>query len=106
MENVLQRLLAAELKARDVVDTAKKERDRLVSEARDEVKRAEQRFETRVPEIYSSFTDKAEDRALTQINELERRYHERRDLLITISEQHQQQAIGAVLSLILNAENN
>lgn len=106
MENILQRLLATELKARDIVDNAKKERDRLVSEARDEVKRAEQRFETRVPEIYSSFTDKAEDRALAQIKELERRYHERRDLLINISQQHQQQAIEDVLSLILNAENN
>ncbi len=106
MTNVLQRLLNAELKAQEIVDSAKKERDRLVYEARDEVKRAEQRFEVRVPEIHSSFTNKAKERAQTQINELERRYQERREHLIEISEQYQQQAINDVLDLILNTENN
>ena len=106
MKNVLHRLLDAELKAQEIVDSAKNERDRLVYEARDEVKRAEQRFEARVPEIHSSFTDKAKERAQTQINELERRYQERRERLIDISEQYQQQAIDDVLDLILNAENN
>ncbi len=106
MKNVLQRLLNAELKAQEIVDSAKKERDRLVYEARDEVKRAEQRFDVRVPEIHSSFTDKAKERAQTQINELERRYQERQERLLEISEQYQQQAINDVLDLILNAENN
>ncbi len=106
MKNVLQRLLDAELKAQEIVDSAKQERDRLVNEARDEVKRAEQRFEVRVPEIHSSFTNKAKERAQTQINELERRYQERREHLIEISELYQQQAISDVLDLILNTENN
>jgi len=106
MKNVLHRLLDAEFKAQEIVDSAKNERDRLVYEALDEVKRAEQRFEARVPEIHSSFADKAEERAKTQINELERRYQERRERLIDISEQYQQQAIDDVLDLILNAENN
>lgn len=104
MENVLQRLLDAELKAQEIVQNAKKERDLLVNEAREEVKRAEQRFEFRVPEIYSSFADKAEERAQAQINELERRYQERRQLLLDISAQHEQQAAEAVLALLLNAE--
>ena len=106
MENVLQRLLDAELKAQEIVENAKKERDLLVNEAREEVKRAEQRFELRIPEIYSSFTDKAEQRAYSQINELERRYQERRQLLLEISAQHQQQAAEAVLDLLLHAESN
>ncbi len=106
MKNVLQRLLDAEHKAQEIVDSAKKERDRLIDEARDEVKRAEQRFQVRVPEIHSSFTDKAKERAQTQINELERRYQERQARLIDISEQYQQQAIDDVLGLILNAEKN
>ena len=106
MENVLQRLLNAELKARVIVENAKKERDRLVNEAREEVKRAEQRFELRVPEIHTSFTDKAEERARTQINELDRRYHERRDILIEVSKQNKQQAIDDALNLFMDAENN
>ncbi|MFK5894629.1 MAG: ATPase [Pseudomonadota bacterium] len=106
MENVLQRLLDAELKAQSLVEDAKKERDRLVYEAREEVKRAEQRFELRIPEIHASFIDKAEERAKTHIKELERRYQERRDLLVQISNQHQQQAVEEILELLLDAENN
>ena len=106
MINVLQRLLDAELKAQAIVENAKKERDRLINEARDEVKRAEQRFEARIPELHASFTDKAKERAQTQINELERRYQERRDRLIEISEKYQQKAVDDVLSLILNVDNN
>ena len=104
MENVLQRLLDAELRAQAIVEDAKQERDLLVSEAREEVKRAEQRFELRIPEIHSAFTDKAEERAEAQINELERRYQERRELLLETSAQHQQQAIDEVLLLLLHAE--
>ena len=106
MENVLQRLLDAELRAQAIVEEAKKERDRLVSEARDEVERAEQRFEIRVPEIYSSFINKAEERAQAQISELERRYHELYELLRQISEQNQEQAVNDVLNLILHVEIN
>ena len=106
MENVLQRLLDAELRAQTIVEEAKKERDRLVNEARDEVERAEQRFEIRVPEIYSSFINKAEERAQAQISELERRYHERYELLRQISEQNQEQAVNDVLNLILHVEIN
>ena len=104
MENVLQRLLDAELKAQAIVEDARQERDLLVSEAREEVKRAEQRFEARIPEIHASFTDKAEGRAEAQINELERRYQERRELLLETSAQHHQQAIDEVLLLLLHAE--
>jgi len=106
MENVLQRLLDAELKAQGIVEHAKTERDRLVNEAREEVKRAEQRFEARIPEIYASYTDKAEERAQVQINELERRYQERRNRLIQLSHQHQQQAIEDVFNLLVNAKNS
>lgn len=106
MDNILKRLLKAELIAQDIVKNAQKERDRLVDEARNEVNRAEQRFQARIPEIQSSFTDKAEERAQTHINELQRRYIERRDLLIKTADQHQQQAVKLVLNLILDAGNN
>jgi len=106
MENVLKRLLEAELKAQDIVENAKKERDRLVDEAREEVNRAEQRFQTRIPDIHASFTDKATERAQTHINELERRYLERQKLLIKTSEQHQQKAVSLILDLLLDAGNN
>jgi V/A-type H+/Na+-transporting ATPase subunit G/H len=106
MKNVLKQLLDAELKAQDVVNNAKKERDKLINEAREEVKRAEQRFQMRIPDIHSSFTDKAKERAQAHINELERRYHERRDLLIKTAEQHQNQAVELVMALLLDAGDN
>lgn len=106
MDNVLQRLLDAELKAQHIVEDAKQERDLLVNEAREEVKRAEQRFELRIPEIYSAFNDKAQERAQAQISELERRYQERHELLVQIAEQHQEQAVAEVLNLLLDAKQN
>jgi len=106
MGNVLKRLLEAEHKAKEIVDHAKTERDRLVNEAREEVKRAEQRFQARVPDIHASFLDKAEEKAQAHISELERRYQERRELLVKISEQRQQQAIVQVLDLLLDVESN
>lgn len=106
MENILKRLLEAELKAQDIVENAKKARDRLIDKAHEEVKRAEQRFDSRIPDIQASFIDKAEERAQTQIKELDRRYQERRDLLIQISDQHQQQAVELVLDLLLHTEKS
>jgi len=106
MKNVLKQLLDAELKAQDIVNNAKKERDKLIGEAREEVKRAEQRFQMRIPDIHSSFTDKAQERAQTHINELERRYHERQGLLIKTAEQHQNKAVELVVGLLLDAGDN
>lgn len=106
MENVLQRLLDAELKAQDIVEQAKKQRDRLVSEAREEVARAEQRFQARIPEIHSAFMDKAEEKAQTHIKELERRYEERRQSLKKIALEGEQQAIDDILQIILDVENH
>jgi len=105
MENVLKRLLDAELKAQNVVEQAKKERDKLVHEAREEVKRAEQRFQARIPEIHASFIDKAEEKAQAHINELERRYEERRHSLENIAAQRRQQAVKDVLDMLLDTEH-
>lgn len=105
MENVLKRLLDAELQAQNIVEQAKKERDKLVHEARDEVKRAEQRFQARIPEIHASFVDKAEEKAQTHIHELQRRYQERLKILQSIAKERQQDAVDDVLKIILDAEN-
>jgi len=105
VENVLKRLLDAELQAQNIVEQAKKERDKLVHEARDEVKRAEQRFQARIPEIHASFVDKAEEKAQTHIHELQRRYQERLKILQSIAKERQQDAVDDVLKIILDAEN-
>jgi vacuolar-type H+-ATPase subunit H len=106
MDNVLQRLLNAELKAQDVVEQAKLSRDRLISETRAEVKRAEQRFEARIPDIHASFSNKAQERATTHIKELERRYLERQALLLDEAEQHHDEAVQQVLALLLDVQQN
>ncbi len=67
MEDILKQLLDAELKSQLIVENAGQERDRQVAEAREEVKRAEQRFNLRIPGIHASYIDKAEERAQTQI---------------------------------------
>ncbi|MFK5987021.1 MAG: ATPase [Pseudomonadota bacterium] len=106
MENILKQLLTAELKAQAIVKNARQERERILSDALQEVKRAEQRFDLRIPEIQAAYIDKAKHRAQTQISELERRYQERRTQLIQLSERHQQQAVEQVLDILLHAEHN
>ena len=106
MSNVLQQLLDAENQAQKIVEDARKQRDHLVQEAKQEVKRAEERFESRIPDIYYSFQKKSEEKAQTHINELERRYQERYQEIIDLTEQKQPIAIEKVLQLILNPRSN
>jgi len=98
MKDILKRLLDAELKAQEFVNQAKQQRDLIIKEAQEEVQRAEERFNARIPEIYSSFENKAQERAAQTINELQRRCDERCLELAKEAEQHHQIALEAVLN--------
>lgn len=104
MGNVLQQLLSAELKAQAIVEDARRQSDQFINDAKAEVKRAEQRFEARIPEIHASFIEKAEEKVTTHIDELDRRYLERRQILLDQAQEKQQQVIDKVVYLLLNAE--
>lgn len=97
MKDILKRLLDAEIKAQNLVNEAKQQRDTIISEAQEEVQRAEERFNARIPEIYSSFENKAQERAGQAINELKRRCDERCRELESEAEQNRNLALEAVL---------
>lgn len=104
MKDILKRLLEAELAAQKRVNEAKEQRDIIIKEAQDEVKRAEERFNARIPEIYSSFENKARERAEQTINQLQRRCDERCLELETEARKHHSAAVDSVLNLLLNQE--
>lgn len=102
MKDILKRLLEAELTAQKQVNQAKQLRDTIIKEAQDEVRRAEERFNNRIPEIYSSFENKAQERAEQTINEIQRRCDERCLELQSEAKKHHTNAVNAVLNRLLN----
>lgn len=104
MKDILKRLLDAELKAQSFVNEAKQQRDIITREAQQEVERAEERFNARIPEIYLSFENKAQERATQSINELQRRCDERCSELQQEAEMRHDTAVQSVLHKILNSD--
>jgi V/A-type H+-transporting ATPase subunit G/H len=102
MDDALKRLLDAEVKAQGQVDEALKERDRLVAQAREEARNAEQRFNKRIPGIHDSFRGKAEERARQSIAEMQRRYDERRTHMKEAAEKAADGAVAAALERFLD----
>lgn len=104
MKDILKRLLDAELKAQSLVNEAKQQRDIITKEAQQEVQRAEERFNARIPELYSSFENKAQERAMQTISELQRRCDERCSALTSEAEEHHDNAVSSVLNKILKVD--
>jgi V/A-type H+-transporting ATPase subunit G/H len=104
MEDTLKRLLDAELRAQALVDQANKERDRMIQQALEEARSADERFTARIPEIQSSFLGKAEERAGQTIGEMTRRYEERRRNLRAMAEGRGGEAVEAALAILLDPD--
>lgn len=104
MEDILKRLLDAELKAEALVDEANRERERILNQALEESRVAEAHFESRLPELRAPFLQKAEERAQQAIGELKRRYEERHKQLRALAEEHEQEAIEAAVAFLTSAE--
>jgi V/A-type H+/Na+-transporting ATPase subunit G/H len=100
MDDTLQRLLNAELRAQEIAQRAEQERQRTVQQAQDEARVEEQRFVARIPDLHYSFIEKAESRAGQTIKELKRRYDERHARLRDLAEEHEEEALEAALKLL------
>ncbi len=106
MDEALQRLLKAESEAERITREADAKREQMLNEARAEAKLAEQRLEERIPEIRASFVDKASRSAEQTLTELRRRYDERHVELRTAAQQHEREAIDAVVAILLNPQQS
>ncbi len=102
MEDALKRLLDAEVKAQGQVDDALKERDRIVAQAREEARNAEQRFNKRIPGIHDSFRGKAEERARQSIAEMQRRFDEHGASMKAAAEKAADAAVAAAMERFLD----
>ena len=104
MENELQRLLDTELQAEALVREADAKRERMIRQALEDARVAEQHFEARIPELRASFIEKAEERAKQAVAELARRYEERRQQLRALAEEREEEAIRAAIELLIDPE--
>lgn len=103
MEAILKRLLDAEIKAQHLVNQADGERDRIIREALADAQAANERFTVRIPEIQSSFIDKAQERATQAVGEMQRRYEERLATLKRLAEERSEEAIAATIAVVLDS---
>lgn len=106
MDNSLQRLLDAELEAEAVVKKALDQREQIMAQSLEEAHLAEARFEALIPELRSSFNDKAEQRVEQTIAEVSLRYQERTGKLQAMANDSRQDAMDAALAILLSPDSH
>ena len=104
MEDVLKRLLETEARAEALIEAADRERQGIVDAALEEARRAEERFQAGLPEIRAPFLAEAASRGDQQVAELVRKYEERQKDLRDLAARHEEEAVSAVLALLLDPE--
>lgn len=102
MDDALKRLLEAEARAREIIDAASRERQRLLDEALAEASEAQARFERERDVLRGPFLAEARARAEQAVAELGRKYEERRKGLRELASRHEQEAVRAALERILD----
>ncbi len=104
MDDTLQRLLAAEMRAEKIAQQAEKEQEQVIHKAMADAKAENERFTTRIPDLHRSFISKAEERAEQNIAELRRRYDERHVQLRDQSEQREDEALQAAFQVLMDPQ--
>ena len=104
MDDTLQRLLAAEMRAEKIAQQAEQDQERVIHKAMGDAKAENDRFTARIPDLHRSFIAKAEERADQNIAELRRRYDERHIQLRDQAEQREDEALEAAFQVLIDAE--
>jgi len=102
MDDTLQRLLDAEMRAEKIARQAEAERENIIQGALLEARAEDQRFESRIPELHKSFIDKADSRAEQTVAELKRRYDERHAQLRNLADEREDDALAAAFDLLMD----
>ncbi len=102
MEDVISRLLDAEVKAEAMVGEANRQKEVLINEARDKAQLMEQQFEANRDQLRAPFLKEAEGRAREAVAELNRKYLERQRNLRESAARHELEAVAAAVALILD----
>jgi len=102
MDETLNRLLDAEMRAEKLAQDAEQEQERIIQTAISDARAQDERFTARVPDLHRGFVHKAEERAEQTIAELKRRYDERHVELRDVAEQREQEALDAAFALLID----
>ena len=102
MTDPLKRLLEAEAQAQSIIDEASAERQRILDEALASVRDAEAKFEAGRAELRAPFIKEAHGRAEQAVAELSRKYDEHQRNLRELASRHEQEAVDAALTLLLD----
>ena len=104
MDDTLQRLLDAEMRAEQIAQQAEAEQEDVIQGALEEARTQQDRFRARIPDLHRAFINKAEERAEQTVAELKRRYDERHAQLRDTAEQREEEALEAAFELLISAE--
>lgn len=102
MDDALKRLLDAEARAREIIEAASAERQRMLDEALASAREMEARSEAGRAELRAPFMKEAASRAEQAVAELTRKYEERQRALRDMASRHEQEAVDAALNLLLD----
>ena len=100
MEDILKRLLAVEIEAEQLVAQANTDREKILQQALHDAHQAQQQFQAKVPEIQAMWLKQAQEQAQQTIDELNKRYEEKKLRLRTLAEENQQKALEAAVHFI------
>ena len=104
MDDTLQRLLDAEVRAEKLAQQAEAEQAQVIQGALNEARAEEERFTARIPDLHRSDIAKAQERADQTVAELKRRYDERHVQLRNQAEQREEEALAAAFQVLISPE--
>jgi len=102
MDDTLQRLLDAEMKAENLAKEAEEEHQRAIAAAVDEARELDAGFTERIPELQRTWIARSEERAAKTIAEVERRYDERHENLRELAEKREEEALDAAFQVLID----
>jgi V/A-type H+/Na+-transporting ATPase subunit G/H len=104
VDDTLQRLLDAEVRAEKMAQQAEAEQEQVIQAALNEARTEEERFLARIPDLHRSYIAKAQERAEQSVAELKRRYDERHTQLRDTAEQREEEALEAAFNVLISVE--
>ena len=104
VDDTLQRLLDAEVRAEKIAQQAEAEQEQVLQGALQEARAKDERFTAQIPDLHRAYIGKAHDRADQTVAELKRRYDERHVQLRNQAAQREEEALAAACQVLINPE--
>jgi len=102
MDDTLQRLLDAEMKAENLAREAEEEHQRTIAAAVEDARELDAGFTGRIPELQRTWIARSDERSAKTIAEVERRYDERHEGLREMAEKREEEALDAAFQILLD----